>query len=102
METDRNGRAISRPPGGAMAWLPLATVVTGCLVGCLLPVVAYAQAMAILFGFGFTQRRWAPLLIAVPTAVWLWPGGLLNRGGATPAGWLADTALLLACSSFSL
>jgi len=61
-------------------WVPPADVITGCLVGCLLPVVAYAQAMSILFGFGFADRRWSALLFAVPSAAWVGafgPGALV-------------------------
>lgn len=57
-------------------WVPPADVITGCLVGCLLPVVAYAQAMSALFGFGFADRKWAALLFAVPTAAWVGAFGL--------------------------
>jgi hypothetical protein len=94
-EMDRNDRAIDRPTGAGNPWLPPAAVVTGSLIGCVLPVIAYAQAMAILLGYGFVPRRWALLLIAVPTVVWLWPGGRLNPGIVTPLEWLVDTALFL-------
>jgi len=52
-------------------WVPPAAVIWGCLVGCLLPVVAYAHAMGALFGFGVAQRKWAALLFAVPSAAWV-------------------------------
>jgi len=50
---------------------PAAAVVTGCLLGCVLPAIAYAEAMSALFGFGAVARKWVWLLIGVPTFVWL-------------------------------
>ena len=53
-------------------WLAPASVVTACFLGCILPVIAYAEAMSALFGFGAVKRRWTPLLVLFPTGVWIY------------------------------
>jgi len=53
------------------AWLPPASVILGCLLGCVLPAIAYGEALAALSGFGVVRRRWAVVLILVPSALWL-------------------------------
>jgi hypothetical protein len=69
MPNDAN-RIADPPTRSERRWLVPAAVVTGCLVGCVLPIVAYAEAMSAFFGFGAVPRRWAGVLIAVPTVAW--------------------------------
>ena len=85
------------PDSAPTSWLPPAPVVLGCLLGCLLPVIAYAEAMAALFSFGICRRRWAALLIAVPSAVWLcvaWRGASWDQEPRWAR--VSTTALILA------
>ena len=65
-----SGKEKRVQPGG---WLPPADVLIACVLGCLLPAIAYAQAMAAFFRFSGIQKRWAVLLIVVPTLVWTVP-----------------------------
>jgi hypothetical protein len=51
--------------------LPPPSVLIGTLLGCVLPAIAYAEAMSAFFGFGVVRRKWAWLLLGVPTTVWL-------------------------------
>jgi len=65
------------PPSADEAWWPPLPVITGCLLGCLLPAYAYAEGFAALRGFGICSRRWAAFLFVVPSLVWLARGGSL-------------------------
>ncbi len=61
--------AADRSPGES--WWPPLPVIVACLLGCLLPAYAYAEAFAALRGFGIVSRRWAAVLLIVPTLVWV-------------------------------
>jgi FtsH-binding integral membrane protein len=76
-------------------WSLPAPVVTGCLLGCLLPVVAYAEAMSALFGFGIVRRRWAAVLILVPTAVWCYVASRWRTADELATARLSGLAMLL-------
>ena len=71
--TDGADDTATNPPSPfpARRWIPPAPVITGCLLGCMLPVIAYAKALSALFGFGTMARKWAGPLIAIPSAAWL-------------------------------
>jgi len=64
-------------PSAHDSWWPPLPVITGCLVGCLLPAYAYAEGFAALRGFGVCSRRWAAFFFLVPSLVWLARGGAL-------------------------
>jgi len=68
MSDDRDGPDQKRASDEGR--FPPASVVTGCLLGCLLPVIAYAEGMGALFGFGPIRKKWAWLLLIVPTVAW--------------------------------
>ena len=94
MPNDANRIADSQAPT-ERRWLVPAAVVTGCLLGCVLPIVAYAEAMSAFLGFGAVPRRWAGVLIAVPTVAWCAFGLHASTEDGSPAGQLGGAALLL-------
>ena len=98
MPNDANRVADSQTPP-ERRWIVPAAVVTGCLVGCALPIVAYAEAMSACFGFGAVPRRWAGVLIAVPTVAWCAFGLHASTEDGSPAGQLGGAAMLL-CIQF--
>ena len=65
------------PPSARDSWWPPLPVITGCLLGCLLPAYAYAEGFAVLWGFGICTRRWAAFFFLVPSVVWAACGGAL-------------------------
>jgi|WetSurMetagenome_2_1015567.scaffolds.fasta_scaffold353721_2 hypothetical protein len=70
-----------------------------CLLGCVLPVLGYALAMGILFGFaGIGSRRQAAVLLIIPTLYSLVQGtvGWYHRIGPAVTGLVLAVQLALA------
>jgi hypothetical protein len=71
----------------------LADIILTLLIGCLLPVYAYARAMSIFFGFGGSDRGPAVVMLAVPSLVWLAEAWIKRNEQQISLG---EVALLLA------
>jgi hypothetical protein len=93
--SDDGDRVVDAQTPPERRWLVPTAVVTGCLIGCVLPIVAYAEAMSACFGFGAVPRRWAGVLIAVPTVAWFAFALHGSTEAGSLAGELAGTAMLL-------
>ncbi|HUW11760.1 MAG TPA: hypothetical protein VM537_18690 [Anaerolineae bacterium] len=67
--TEEAAREVER--AGArhtISWFHIAVI---CALGCVLPVIAYAEAMGGVFGFSRLRRSHILVLVIVPTLVWV-------------------------------